>query len=195
MNYQDLSVKESFTEKFNGNAVYYVFNFSSNGYVIVSADDAVPPVLAYSFDGSFSRDNQPPQFINWMEGYAKQIDQTIQHPGDPAYDFHNTWSRLSTNDPKSLDYSPLTDVAPLLISTWDQGGPYNILCPADPAGPGGYVWAGCVATAMSQVMYYYRWPLTGSGSHCYTPRDIRSNVQISAAPPINGMKWPTRYHS
>jgi hypothetical protein len=169
LNYQDLKVKESFTENFNGNAVYYIFNFSNNGYVIVSADDAVPPVLAYSFDGSFSRDNQPPQFINWMEGYAKQINQTIQHPGNPIYDFHSTWQRLSTNNPKNLDYSPLTDVLPLLISTWDQGGPYNLLCPVDPAGPGGHVWAGCVATAMSQVMYYYRWPLIGFGSHCYTP--------------------------
>jgi hypothetical protein len=169
LNYQDLKVKESFTEKFNGNAVYYIFNFSNNGFVIVSANDAVPPVLAYSFDGSFSHDNQPIQFINWMEGYAKQIDQTIQHPADPTYDFHSTWQRLSTNDPKNLDYSPLTDVPPLMISTWDQGGLYNLLCPADPAGPGGHVYAGCVATAMSQVMYYYRWPLIGSGSHCYTP--------------------------
>jgi len=169
LNYQDLKVKESFTEKFNGNAVYYVFNFTNNGYVIVSADDAVPPVLAYSFDGSFSRDNQPPQFINWMEGYAKQIDQSIQHPSDAAYDFHTTWQRLSTNDPANLDDSPLTDVPPLLVSSWDQGSYYNLLCPADPAGPNGHVWAGCVATAMSQVMYYYRWPLTGSGSNCYNP--------------------------
>ena len=169
LNYQDMKVKESFTEKFNGNDVYYVFNFSNNGYVIVSADDAVPPVLAYSIDGSFSRENQPPQFINWMEGYAKQIDQSIQHPGDPTYDFHSTWQRLSTNDPAKLDYSPLTDVAPLEISTWDQGAYYNLLCPADPAGPNGHVWAGCVATAMSQVMYYYRWPVTGNGSNCYYP--------------------------
>lgn len=169
LNFQDIKVKESFTEKFNGNAVYYIFNFVGNGYVIVSADDAVPPVLAYSFDGSFSTDNQPPQFVNWMEGYAKQIAQSIQHPEYPTYDSHSVWQRLSSSDPKSLDYSPLTDVAPLEISTWDQGTYYNLLCPVDAAGPGGHVWAGCVATAMSQVMYYYRWPVNGVGSHCYVP--------------------------
>ena len=57
--------------------MYYIFNFTNKGYVIVSADDGVPPVLAYSFEGNYSPDNQPPQFINWMEGYAKQIDQVI----------------------------------------------------------------------------------------------------------------------
>jgi hypothetical protein len=169
MNFQDLKVMESYTKLLNGNVVYYVFNFNNKGFIIVSADDGVPPVLGYSFEGNYSTDNQPPQFINWMEGYAKQIDQSIQHPDDPAYDFHSSWQRLSTNDPKNLDYTPLTDVAPLEISTWDQGSFYNLLCPADPAGPDGHVWAGCVATAMSQVMYYYRWPVTGVGSHCYIP--------------------------
>jgi hypothetical protein len=169
LNYQDIRIKETFTEKYNGHVVYYVFNFTGNGYVIVSADDAVPPVLAYSFDGSITRDNPPPQFVNWMEGYAKQIDQTLHYPGDPTYDFSSAWQRLSGDDPKNLDSSPLTDVAPLLTSTWDQGTFYNLLCPLDPAGPGGRVWAGCVATAMAQVMYYYRWPVTGVGSHCYVP--------------------------
>ena len=169
MNYSDLKISESFTRELNGDAVYYIFNFTNKGYVIVSADDGVPPVLAYSFDGNYSPDNQPPQFINWMDGYAKQIDQVIQHPNHPIYDFHPTWQRLSTSDPKHLDYTPLTDVAPLEISTWDQGTYYNLLCPVDPAGPDGHVWAGCVATAMSQVMFYYRWPVTGVGSHCYVP--------------------------
>ena len=168
MNYQDLRVKESFTEKFNSKTVYYIFNFTQGGFVIVSADDAVPPVLAYSFEGSFTQENKPVQFINWMEGYAKQIDQSISHP-ENSYDFHVAWQQLSTDNISNLDFSPLTDVLPLEISTWDQGNFYNLLCPLDAAGPGGRVWAGCVATAMSQVMYYYRWPQTGAGSHCYIP--------------------------
>ena len=56
----------------------------------------------------------------------------------------------------------------LLISIWNQGAPYNYLCPADPTGPGGHVYAGCVATAMAQIMYYWRYPEHGTGSHGYT---------------------------
>ena len=168
MKYQELGIVDSFSEKFNGRTVYYIFNFRNGGYVIVSADDAVPPVLGYSFEGKFSQENQPPQFINWMQGYAKQIDQSIMHH-ENSFDFHETWQQLSSDAISNLDFSPLTDVAPLLVSTWDQGTFYNLLCPEDPAGPNGHVWAGCVATAMSQVMYYYRWPVTGVGSHCYVP--------------------------
>jgi hypothetical protein len=47
------------------------------------------------------------------------------------------------------------------------------MCPADTAAPEGYngrVPAGCIAVAMAQVMYYYRYPLTGYGSHCIEPQ-------------------------
>lgn len=168
--FNNLMIKETFLVFYNGRQVYWVFNLEDTGYVIVSADDAVTPVLAYSFDGIYSEENQPPQFINWVEGYAKQIDHGAAQGFIAPIEIRNEWVRLSSNDPGKL--TPLkttSDVPPLLLSTWDQGANYNLLCPLDPAGPGGRVWAGCVATAMSQVMFYYRYPLTGSGSHCYTP--------------------------
>ena len=44
--------------KFAGNEpLYYIFNAASgNGFVIVSAEDHVYPILGYSFEGSFSTD-------------------------------------------------------------------------------------------------------------------------------------------
>jgi hypothetical protein len=168
--YNDLKIKETFTEMFNGKNVYYIFNLDGNGYVIVSADDAVTPVLGYSFDGTYSTANQPPQFIDWMTRYAQQIDHSLSHDLTATAEIKGEWNRLAANDPSRLTPLRTTmDVTPLLISTWDQGGNYNMLCPADAAGPGGHVWAGCVATAMAQVMYYYRWPETGVGQHCYNP--------------------------
>jgi hypothetical protein len=168
--YQDLRVKDSFTVTADGLDVYYAFNFEGKGFVVVSAADNVVPVLAYSFEGSYGDGNRPPQFSSWMEGYAKQISYGVAHaiPAPPAVKAE--WERLSTADPSQLTTDrSTTDVSPLLISTWDQGSPYNFLCPADGSGPGGHVWSGCVATAMSQVMYYWRWPDTGLGYHCYNP--------------------------
>ena len=43
------------------------------------------------------------------------------------------------------------------------------MCPADQDGPGANVYAGCVAISMAQVMYYWRYPEVGFGSHGYTP--------------------------
>ena len=56
-------------------------------------------------------------------------------------------------------------VEPLLTDVWDQYTPYNNLCPLDSAGQRCVV--GCVATAMSQVMHYWEWPMRGTGSHTY----------------------------
>ena len=161
---------QSFTKTYTGTPVYYVFNLRHEGYVIVSADNIVTPVLGYSFTGTYSPENQPPQFVNWMEGYAKQINRaSANHYAAPQV-VNDAWQRLLSGVPvNNAPLSPSTDVAPLLISTWDQGFPYNMLCPLEPGGSGGRVWAGCVATAMSQVMYYYRWPETGVGQHCYYP--------------------------
>lgn len=45
---------------------------------------------------------------------------------------------------------------PLLKSKWDQGYPYNILCPADPQENYNHCYTGCPATAMGQIINYLR---------------------------------------
>ena len=63
----------------------------------------------------------------------------------------------------------LRTVDVLLETTWNQNYPYNSQCPEDEGGNGGHVYAGCVATAMGQVINYYNHPTRGTGSHSYTP--------------------------
>ena len=48
-----------------------------------------------------------------------------------------------------------TEIGPLLHTRWGQGACFNYFCPRDPAGPGGRVWAGCLAVAMGQIVRYY----------------------------------------
>ncbi|MDR2008935.1 MAG: C10 family peptidase [Bacteroidales bacterium] len=62
-------------------------------------------------------------------------------------------------------------MSPLLNTKWDQGIFYNGLCPEDPAGIGGRVYTGCVATALGQLMNYFRYPVTGTGSYGYDHPD------------------------
>ena len=45
---------------------------------------------------------------------------------------------------------------PLLKSEWDQGYPYNMLCPRDPFNGYAYSAAGCPAVAMGQIINYLR---------------------------------------
>ena len=165
---QDIRVLETYRFKEGAQTVYYLFNLSPSGFVAVSADDRVKPVLAYSFDGKYSETDPAPQFKAWMAQYARQIRFAVESGSEATRSVRSEWEQLETDDPGLL--SPLRtdrEVLPLLNSSWNQNAPYNGMCPADPAGPGGHVYAGCVPTAMAQLMYYYRWPETGTGSYSY----------------------------
>ena len=51
---------------------------------------------------------------------------------------------------------PGNAIAPLVKAEWSMDNPFNILLPTLPSGDHAYV--GCVATALAQVMYYWKWP-------------------------------------
>jgi hypothetical protein len=153
----------------DGLPVFYAFN-TDPGFIIISGDDAFTPVIGYSFDGNFELEGSPSNYRGFIQNYIDQIRYIRDHALVADQEIVKLWDELSVEDVSSLKQErDLRDVTPLLLSVWDQGSPYNILCPEDPAGPGGHVWVGCVATAMAQVMYYWRYPEMGTGSHCYWP--------------------------
>ncbi|HRY33500.1 MAG TPA: C10 family peptidase [Bacteroidales bacterium] len=168
VSYDDISLSGAFQRVEDGRFIYRVFTVNLGGYVIISGDDAVSPVIAYSFWSEYGTQDEPPQFTSWMDNVRDQIVYHIERKSAPTAEILADWQRLTGDEPGQL--RPLKGeraVKPLLISKWNQGAYYNELCPADPDGPGGHVYAGCVATAMAQVMYYYRFPASGQGSHTH----------------------------
>ena len=157
----------NYTRLAGNEEVYYVFSSGKN-FIIVAADDDVYPVLAYSFESSYRQENQSPEFEFWMSSYEKQILQVRKNSIKADQKISTAWDfYLNHFNPHESLKGGQKSMAPLLLSTWDQGNYYNSLCPEDPAGPGGRVWSGCVATCMAQVIYYYRYPQQGIGSHGY----------------------------
>jgi hypothetical protein len=172
VDFSSLAVREIFTLKEEDRVLYYIFNVNTKGFVIVSGDDAVIPVLGYSFETDYSPDTEAPQFTAWMKQYSGQIRFAIMEGKKPSKTISDQWNHLLTSDPsRSVPDRTGRDVEPLIFSNWNQGSPYNEMCPADPAGPGGHTYAGCVPTAMGQIMYYYRWPEQGTGSYSYVDPD------------------------
>ena len=146
--------------------IYYVFNINQNdGFVIISADDDVYPSLGYSFTGEYLEGaEQPPNYVDWMNNYKEQI-LFVKNNGLQADEkIEQAWMEYNSNNPS---IKGILGVDPLLTTTWDQGCYYNELCPVDYAGPCDHVYAGCVATAMGQVMKYHNHPEQGTGSHSY----------------------------
>lgn len=143
----------------------YIFNISDNGFVIISAEDKYFPILAYSAEGKYIQSNLPPALQGWFNNVSNQISQVKQLKTAARLNVKLLWDKyLNFNNDKS---DKKVVIEPLLLSRWDQGAFYNELCPADEAGAGGHAYAGCTATAMAQIMFYYRYPEYGSGSYSY----------------------------
>ncbi len=139
-------------------AAYYVFNGGSCGFVIVAGDDSAPAVLGYSDQGAFDEQNVPEALQFLLEGYAAQIDAIAR--GAKA----ETQLRSSGA------------IKPLLTSSWSQNDPYNNLLPIIPSSK--HAYTGCVATALSQVMYYWKWPAsTTQPIPAYTSSYPAANMQ------------------
>jgi hypothetical protein len=167
----NIFVTEEFTVSEASQAVYYVFNMSNMGFVIVAATDIVHPVLGYSFESFYQEDNQSPEFKYWMNFYKQQITSDISLELTATSEITQEWNKYAVAPENYTQIKGTKDITPLLASTWDQGCCYNALCPVDAAATSscGRCWVGCVATAMAQVMYYWRYPATGQGTHSYTP--------------------------
>ncbi|MBC8319511.1 MAG: C10 family peptidase [Bacteroidetes bacterium] len=163
INYYDLNISETYLV----DQSYYVINFE-NGWVVVSANDVMTPVLGYNFSKSFPEiDDQIDNFKSWMQTYVDQVNFIRENDIEAAVDVIEAWNTYTTNDPSVFNLRGDRDIDPLLTNMWNQDNPYNAMCPVDAAGPGGHVYVGCVATAMSMIMHYWRYPLQGTGSHSY----------------------------
>lgn len=150
------------------NQSLWVINFNQ-GWAIVPADDVLPPVLGYNFEGSFpSEDKIGYNLGSWLQMYVDQIAYALANNLVATEEINREWNKYK-NEGSGKDEGRNADseVEPLLSCLWNQDNPYNLLCPEDDQGPGGHVYVGCVATAMSQIMYYWRYPNSGSGQHSY----------------------------
>lgn len=128
----------------------YIVNNSDNGWVIVSADDRVPNnILGYSKNGFLNTESLPVGISSVIMKFSEGIGRLDQSPAIPY---------VKTRVAESVE--------PLLGEiTWHQSYPYNSRFPEiepDVVAP-----TGCVPNAIGDIMYYYKYPAVGKGSHSY----------------------------
>lgn len=166
---ENILIANTIEKAYNGSIVYYTVVFSNGSFVHIAADDAAYPILGYGTEDRINTEVNAANYNNWMLQYAKAIDEIRTKNLQAGSEIHDMWLSL-LNENKSIFFGTKS-VSPLLLSKWNQDSPYNAECPVDAMGPGGKVYAGCVAVAMAQIMYYYRYPATGTGSHSYYATD------------------------
>lgn len=129
-------------------------------WVIVNPLNPSGPALGYgtldkealkhvSVDDAGSMPALPDNMMSWLDMLNDASKYIEQHP------------EYALTDQDRLLMAPAVEVEPLMPNIqWNQDAPYNSMVPAGCP-------TGCVATALCQIMYYYRYPEQGSSSHSY----------------------------
>ncbi len=124
--------------------IYIFSRGAGEGFVIVSGDDALTPIIGYTDEGDFDEDNVPPALQEMIDYYSQSAQQLWAGEIIPS---------TTSNGARSLASGQ--NVATLMTSHWHQSWPYNNLCPYI-TGTTNRAATGCVATAASQIIYYWR---------------------------------------
>ena len=141
---------------------YYAFNNAGGeGFAIIAGDDLFPQMVAYSDKGQFTDEAEmAPALVEFLRAYAAYVEAVRNGEAEaPA-------RRVPG------DITGDVVVEPLLTTVWGQGSPYNYYCPNQ--------WpVGCVATAMSQIMNYWKFPASGKGEVTYGGSEYMITVNFA----------------
>ncbi len=173
----DAVIERMEPHKVKGETIAYIAHLSGGGFCLCGPDNLVLPVYFYSPYGRYDPQNPDYQYILWeIETRLKHLREGLMG-GDPKLlqyqkalaERASSWQdliagriplRIEENKAKAEPIMMELD----LTSQWSQGSPYNDQCPELTPGVDEHCVVGCVATAMSQIMYYWKWPNTGQST-------------------------------
>ena len=133
-------------------AYYYVFNVGDDGgYVIVSGDDRINPILGYVDKGTFDLNDIPDNMRDMLDSYEEEIKYVIDN------DLQPTSPQLMR---RSKVIAAKHSIPELLSVRWNQGLPYNLTLPYYYKSDGSQARpaTGCIATAWAQIVAFHRYP-------------------------------------
>jgi hypothetical protein len=178
------------------NLLCEIYHLHPRGHIVVASYKEFIPVKSFSVVSDFDSDSMGYEYVvlkdleatfdfllSYVEGKIPELEFAIKDNRDNwkshlqmdlsncqfqesefAQGYEEDVKAYTLQDENNLKIQ--SDYAqPLLFTRWGQGYPYNKKCPSD---GGKKCWAGCVATAMAQIMRYHSWPKKGAGNHSYT---------------------------
>lgn len=176
----------------DGITAYYVVFLNPAGLVIVPADDLVEPIIGFlpakkTYNpspgnplGALVSKDVSGRVIQarGVEAISLKTGESLA-PENPQAKAQRKWAWLA--DPvfssQTLEFAGLPHlssvrVSPFVRSRWSQTrvkgeACYNYYTPPDAAGSPTNYPSGCVATAMSQLMRYFRRPFVGVGTAAF----------------------------
>ncbi len=170
-------------DEINPDTVAYVFNFGQEeGYAILSADKRTDKIFAIVPQGSVDFQEDVDESIlstgviefyaNLEAAYDRQVEYAVRMQDslissaltklESMTDSIGTKALVIPREEEVLNteilYGPtyyVTEVAPLIKVRWGQSNPYDLYTPII---TGTHAPTGCAATAVAQLMSYWRYP-------------------------------------
>jgi len=180
----------------NDRILAYIVELMPEGFLIISGDTDIKPIIGYSYKGKFpfveSSQNVLLHLVKWdMEARLKSITSYFPDIQKLINRNNELWNDyISGNIEQSYGKSNANIWGPLITTNWHQRDPYNKFCPLDPMNfDRSYV--GCVATATAQISYYWKFPksIQFYNEDEYTSSGHNGNIRIPED--YNKFQFPT----
>ena len=183
----------------SSNVLYHVVYLEPSGFVIVSGDDLVEPIIAFVSRGRFdpSLNNPLGALVSGDVPRRVAYARTLRATAITGHylEARNKWQKLeqiplggpipalSTN---SLSTVSDIRVAPFTQTLWNQSTAnngkacYNYYTPPYATGASSNYVSGCVATAMAQLLRYFQYPTARVGIASFIDYidDVATNLNL-----------------
>lgn len=149
----------------------FFFNAEDWGWIAIAATTVMDPIVAFSDEGTIDIEKIAPATKWWFDGYNAVIADIQVMDAENNYPDCDEWVVL---EKKQLKGSTKDQQIILMNEKWGQGNDagttYNMYSPTvnNTAGQPVVCPTGCVATAMAQIIHYYRYPILDSSKSVYT---------------------------
>jgi hypothetical protein len=171
----------------DGTVLAYVTDLEPRGFIALSADTDIAPVIAYSFQASFptSGDTKNPLYRLLRADLKLRAKSLADHPELKSAETARLWDLLACGQTEDANDVPFqqwppegtTSTGGWLETAWGQDEPFNAFCPLDPS-DNLRSYVGCVATAFAQLVHYHRLcDISFTQADSYA---LRSGVDIDA---------------
>ncbi len=174
----------------------YVFELEPQGFIVVTTNTDLVPVIAYSNRSSFPWDEDPLNLLPHMlrEDLSLRIAaREILEPERIAR-YHREWEGFISGEAAlkapgdSWPPDGQTWTGGWVESMWHQSSPYWNECPIDPVTSDRCV-VGCVATAMGQIINFWQYPdaviFTHADDYVTNTRHISIDATEASIPAID----------
>lgn len=197
---EDMRVAFTATKDDGKDALYVINSGEDSGFVIVSTDDKTDhPVLGWSESGTFNYDKAPIQLKGLIEAYARSDWRTITSDGLSDSNVIRMADQRTAQLVKEgqkqvllvlpqqsgkraerhrVETVPNVVVQPLVKVQWNQVGEYAKYVDSYYDSFTG-VAAGCVPTAMAQIMAFWKYPSRGRGFHLHNIIDVPAEINLN----------------